>query len=90
MLEVSVPHQHSNIMMPMQMKTYVVVQIFVVGINAPFHHHQKIALKMFQIVNGFIHKILATSKHTLTNVCIHTAEFQSDVLAVLTTFQIEF
>ena len=59
MLEVSVLHHHIN----MDMDTTVVVPMVAVGINVPYQHLLRIAFKMFQIVTGFIQKILVTSKH---------------------------
>ena len=61
MLEISVLHQHMN--MEQKEWTIVVVAMAAVGINVPFQHLPRIAFKMFQIVNGFIQKILVTSKH---------------------------
>ena len=53
-------------------------------------HHTKMDLntKSYQglPISRYIHLYICT----LTDVCIHTAEFQSDVLSIFTTFQIEF
>ena len=61
MLEVSVHHHHINMYM-LELKT-VVVPMVAVGLNVPYQHLLRNAFKMFQIVNGFIQKILVTSKH---------------------------
>ena len=61
MLEVSVLHHHMNIDVPEL--TTVVVPIVAVGMNAPYQHLLRNAFKIFQIVTGFIQKILVTSKH---------------------------
>ena len=41
----------------------VVVAMLAVGIDVPIQHLLRNAFKMFLIVNGFIQKILVTSKH---------------------------
>ena len=53
------------------------------------------SMKFMKSLNLVLDKIsqcvtFLAEEATLTDVCIHTAEFQSDVLAIFTTFQIEF
>lgn len=57
MLEVSVLHNHLNIM------TNVVVVMPAVGIDAPGTHLLRNAFNLFKIVNGFIQNILVTFRH---------------------------
>ena len=53
-------------------------------LGIPVHGFQWFHFTKFEKIHGFQIHI------TLTDVCIHTAEFQSEVLAIFTTFQIEF
>ena len=72
MSEVNVPHQHTNIQMQIlsqthvmhkQMENYVVVLIIAVGTNAHFQLLQMVVLPVFQMLSGYIQKILVTFKH---------------------------
>ena len=61
-LEENVPLQHIIILRIIMEMNSVVVVLHAVGLDVQIHHLLLIVSKMFQIANGFILKILDTSK----------------------------